>query len=209
MRLKEEDCVTVRTKNRNNLLWNDQLGIGYLRSNGYDYGADYWEHYINIRQDEIGRALTEHRFWLLSTYVDPTLNCDVGIGSGQFVERANCKGFDINPSAIAWLKNYGSYGDPYVEKFNSLTLWDVLEHLDDPTELLASTNILLTSLPIFDGLGYCLKSKHFKPDEHIWYFTHDGVQRYLNSFGFEMVYFDDGETLIGRESIRSYCFRRK
>jgi len=33
----------------------------------------------------------------------------------------------------------------------------------------------VAALPIFEGLQDVLRSKHFKPGEHVWYFTEPGL----------------------------------
>lgn len=200
-----------RCSNGNDLLWSDELQLGYLESNGFDYGEDYWVNYLNLLKDDIGRRLTEYRaeFTKKNGVTDPNTVCDVGIGSGQFVGYFGCKGFDVNPCAVDWLVDQEKFADPYKTRFPTLTMWDVLEHIDDPTELLASTDQVMTSLPIHRSVHACLASKHLKPNEHIWHFTEQGIVNFMNLFGFKLIDQGDGETMIGRESILSFCFKRR
>jgi len=190
------------------LQWIESLGIGYLPSDGYEYGEAYWEHYLDCSHGWFGERLTELRAdFVTKNEVSLESLCDVGVGSGQFVEFANCKGADVNPLAITWLKDQGRYTD-HPEEFTSLTLWDVIEHIDDPRPLLAKVENVFISTPVYKDLDACLKSKHLKPGEHIWYFTDMGVKNFMSQMGFAARYTSDFETVLGRESIMSYYFKK-
>lgn len=209
-RLFDDQLLFSRTatSNGNDLLWRDDLGIGYLKSNGYDYDQAYWDKYLGYR-DGLGVSLTEERYKFALKHMSNTADvCDVGIGSGQFVERSGGHGFDINPVAQKWLYAHGYFGDPYKHDFEALTMWDVLEHIDDPSPLLERHSLIITSLPIHSSLEGCLASKHLRPDEHIWHFTHEGIIKFMGLFGYECQDIADFETKLGRESIMTYCFKR-
>ena len=63
-------------------------------------------------------------------------------------------------------------------------------------------------MPIYEDSRHCLKSKHFKPGEHLHYFTHDGLLLWFEQQGFACVEHNDIESQLGREGITSYAFRR-
>ena len=139
---------------------------------------------------------------------------DVGIGSGAFIElrrerRRTTYGYDVNPAGIAWLEERMLLVDPYLVSFDAMTLWDVLEHIPDFQSLLANVREwLFLSLPIFRDAEHALRSKHFKPDEHCWYFTRDGLVFVMNACGFALVSESMIETELGREDIGTFAFRR-
>ena len=54
-----------------------------------------------------------------------------------------------------------------------------------------------------------MQSKHFKPNEHVWYFTDWGLRLWFEEQGFDCLETNYDETNIGREGINSYVFRRK
>jgi len=190
------------------LVWCDALGIGYLPSNGYEYGMKYWKHYVECSNTEFGKKLTDLRVtFTKDNGVKSSEVCDVGVGAGQFVSAMGCKGTDINPFAVEWLKKNNAYTTD-LKNFRSLTLWDVIEHIDDPTDLLANVENVVMSTPIYANLASCLLSKHFKPGEHIWYFTQEGVNNFMRVFGFVQTNSSDFETVLGRDKIFSYCFSR-
>ena len=65
-------------------------------------------------------------------------------------------------------------------------------------------------MPIFRDLPDLLASKHFKPNEHIYYFTRQGLIDFFEHFGFVCLLTDRFETTsFGREGIESFAFLRK
>ena len=153
------------------------------------------------------------RFNFVEQYYRRTL-IDVGIGSGAFVELRRGRGrttygYDVNPVGLAWLEERMLLVDPHVVAFDAMTLWDVLEHIPDFQSLLANVREwLFLSLPIFRDAEHALGSKHFKPAEHCWFFTRDGLMFAMNLCGFELVTESMIETELGREDIGTFAFRR-
>lgn len=138
---------------------------------------------------------------------------DIGIGSGAFVEqRARIRrtyGYDVNPAGIGWLRDRNLLVDPYDVLFNAASMWDVLEHMPNYPRLLANVREwLFLSLPIFSGPEHVLRSKHFKPKEHCWHFTSQGLVIAMAQCGFALVSESMVETELGREDIGTFAFRR-
>jgi hypothetical protein len=208
-RFSSPDLELYPTSNGYDLKWNPALGIGYLPTRGYEYDTEYWEHYSELSSTAIGVKLTAFRkSFVIDNLGGPGDLCDVGIGSGSFVKAMSCKGYDVNPHAKRWLEKNGSFGNPHERSFDTLTFWDVLEHIDDPTPLLVRPKHVFVSMPIFPDVAAVLASKHLKPDEHLWYYTEPGLKTFMKYFGFELVSKSDEETKIGRESIMAYFFTR-
>ncbi len=185
------------------------VGIGWYPVVAQPYNGAYWESYRERDASPTGGPLTDGRRNLVETYWQGSL-VDVGIGGGRFVtECPNARGFDINPQAVEWLKSNGKWLDPYEQHSPAATFWDSLEHIADPRPILAHVGrYVFTSLPIFDGPEHALRSKHFKPEEHCWYFTRDGLVRFMRWFDFELVHEDRREEFC-REDIGSFVFRRR
>ncbi|MCY1364090.1 Methyltransferase domain protein [compost metagenome] len=134
---------------------------------------------------------------------------DIGIGGGRFVTEAEAMGFDVNAEAVAWLERQGRFYDPYRHHAEAVTCWDSLEHIPEPEKLLAQVGEwLFVSMPIYDSQAHCLQSKHFKPGEHIHYFTLNGFITWCQRQGFELVEINQVESELGREGITSFAFRR-
>lgn len=190
------------------LLWREDLGFGFLKSDGYNYGEEYWEKYQTYVND-MGIQLSLARLDFIKKNIFTVSDlCDVGIGNGQFVDLVKCKGFDINPIAKTWLEENGFYADIYAEKFETLSFWDVLEHIEDPTSLLEKTENIFTSIPIHKDINDCLASKHLRPGEHIWHFTERGIKNFMSIFRYSVIDSSNFETILGRESILSYYFKK-
>ncbi|WP_249278403.1 methyltransferase domain-containing protein [Bordetella genomosp. 7] len=194
------------------LVWLPEYGMGYypVKPEDMPYDAEYFAKYRENADTGIGRALTQARMDLVARHYTGFL-LDVGIGCGQFVEaRPQTFGYDVNPAGVAWLRDRGWYQDLYAGTCAALSFWDSLEHIQDPgAAVRQAREWVFVSLPIFDGADHCLRSKHFRKNEHIWYWTHDGIIRWMAAQGFECVESNTVETEIGREGIGSYAFRRR
>ncbi len=175
------------------------------------YDEAYFAEYKARAATEMGRRLTRERCQLVETFHDSAI-LDVGIGCGQFLQtyRGRCWGYDINPIAESWLKEKQLWWNPYEWPVAAITCWDSLEHIPDPEALLATVKQwVFTSLPIFRNAEHALKSKHFKPDEHIWYWTAIGFIRWMKECGFSYRHSSDIETKLGREDIETFVFKRE
>jgi len=198
------------------LTWWLQHGIGYypVEAGHAPYDQDYFDSFDRNAQTELGRALMQARFNFVEQHYRGTL-IDVGIGSGAFVELRNQRGrstygYDVNPAGLAWLEQRMLLVDPHLVSFDAVTLWDVLEHIPDFQSLLANVREwVFLSLPIFRDAEHALRSKHFKPEEHYWFFSRDGLVFAMDLCGFALVSENTMETDLGREDIGTFAFRRK
>jgi len=194
------------------MTWIPELGIGYYPVTAAPYDGAYWDKYRAMDHTRIGDKLTAARLALVRYYagsIEPAKMVDIGIGGGRFAEEMCCKGFDVNPEAVAWLASQGRLADPYAAPFEVATFWDSLEHIHDPTPLLANVRrFAFVSCPIFDGPTHARRSKHFRPDEHCFYFTQRGLQTFMDAHGFELVVSNTMEQSAGREDIGTFVFRR-
>lgn len=194
---------------KDSLLWSEKLGRGWCGKSLVPYDSAYWQKYLVMDETNLGAKLTRARVDLVRRHYPVGGGIDVGIGGGRFVRETCFDGYDVNQHAVAWLKAAGKYQDPYLYKPAAVTCWDSLEHIPDPDLLLDSVREwLFVSMPIFGGQGHCLKSKHYRPGEHIHYFTFDGFISYCATQGFHLVEHNTMESALGREGIYSFAFRR-
>ena len=120
-----------------------------------------------------------------------------------------CMGRDVNPKAKEWLGerkalwDLNKHPDVY-----AMTFWDSLEHIVEPGVLLACTQWAFISTPIYNSAEHCFHSKHYKPGEHLWYFTDWGLKRWMAGQGFALIDSNKMEESVGREDIGTYAFRR-
>jgi hypothetical protein len=192
-------------------------GLAYQRDFSYRAapgvnaeGNNYFDHYAAMEDGEIGKAIHQGRVDLVNKYAGDMPVLDVGIGSGQFIRsRPNTFGTDVNPKAKKWLDENGLSGS--VDKFKAFTFWDVLEHIDVPNNLfkrMETGSFLFTSLPIFNDLRFVRKSKHYKPGEHLYYWTERGFVEWMAEYRFRLLERSTIESDAGRESILSFAFVR-
>lgn len=191
------------------LVWYPHKGWGFEEGT-FEYGDDYWEEFRAKDDTPIGKDLTELRAQFVRRWKPPSIPdsqvVDVGIGGGAFVEHMGCYGTDVNQRAIAWLRARKSLwlGD----SVEAMTFWDSLEHIRHPYKLLDRTQWAFVSTPIYESAEHCIRSKHYKPGEHLWYFTAAGLTEFLADLGFELQGENRMEESCGRVDIGSYAFVR-
>jgi hypothetical protein len=200
---------------RRRLTWWPQIGIGWypVEAGNEPYDQEYFDRFDRDAHTPLGRALMMARIDFVDQHYRGPL-VDVGIGSGAFIERylaegRSIYGHDVNPAGIRWLEERKLRIDPYRVQVPAMTLWDVLEHIPNYQLLLANVREwLFVSLPIFRDAEHVLRSKHFRPTEHCWYFTRDGLVYAMKQCGFELVSESTFETDLGREDIGTFAFQR-
>lgn len=194
-----------------NLIWFPEKGVGYFPVEAFPYDENYFKKYEGYAETELGRRLTRARVDFVLRQWDGAV-VDVGVGCGQFLNtHGRAKGFDVNPHAVKWLKDKDLWHDVYGgENSDALTFWDSLEHIEDMVKVVAcARKFIFVSIPIFYSCNHILASKHYRKDEHFWYFTRGGLISWFAEQGFELVGEDDFEQKFGREDIGTFAFRRK
>lgn len=201
---------------KNEFVWYPAKGYGYLEP-WEECTKSFHKEYRKRDATTVGKAITKARVGLVERFpYGYGALVDIGIGGGAFVDAMWCWGFDIDEDAIAWLRDRkdGALWDPLKLKPVALSFWDSFEHIPDAFDMLdqvedrGSGAYVYMSIPIFESAEHALKSKHFKPNEHIWYFTEWGLRGMLQEHGFEMIYRSRMEEAFGREDIGTYVFER-
>ena len=208
MTLKEE-------LEQDRLIWWPEIGVGYypVKDGIEPYNQHYFDRFGEQAQSDIGKKLMRARCAMVERHYQSEL-LDIGIGSGAFIEerqnwRGETYGYDVNPAGVEWLKSRNLYRDPFAKNYPAMSFWDVLEHIEDFRALLERIRrYLFVSLPIFKNGEHACKSKHFRPDEHYWYFTSDGFVNVIQSIGFKLIEENNIETQLGRVDIGSFAFER-
>lgn len=200
-----------RHRLRFGLVWLPELGMGrFPVPPERPYDERYFIRYQDMSNTEMGHKITSARIDLVSHHYQGAL-LDVGIGAGQFVGcRPNTFGYDVNPAAVDWLVKEGLWAELYSDYYPALSFWDSLEHIDRPDlAVLHAKEWVFVSVPIFENAEHILHSRHYRQDEHIWYWTHDGLLRWFDALGFDFVDGNTAESKLGRDGIGSYAFRRR
>jgi 2-polyprenyl-3-methyl-5-hydroxy-6-metoxy-1,4-benzoquinol methylase len=194
-------------------------GCGFVqlerRPTADELSAVYTETYFKKARyhlDEAARREQERRIDLIkSQRVRPGARVlDVGCAAGDFVIAAERTyavwGIDPSPHAIATAKNrhpaaaerlhVGGAGDAPVpdNSFDAVTLWDVVEHLDDPVTVLRAASaklkpggLLFLSTPNVDTVVAKLMGPRWAfmtPPEHIGFYSRATLQALLGRCGF-------------------------
>lgn len=190
------------------LVWMPELGMGYHTGEPMSYENDYWSKYVDMDNTAMGEELTRVRCKFVKHHYNGQV-VDIGIGAGRFVKESGAKGYDVNVDAINWLRERNLYQDPYKDKVYAITCWDSLEHIPEPEKLINQVKEwVFVSMPIYTSGDDVLQSKHYRPNEHLWYWTREGLVKWFNRLGFNLVTSDDFETKIGREQIETFAFKR-
>jgi 2-polyprenyl-3-methyl-5-hydroxy-6-metoxy-1,4-benzoquinol methylase len=136
---------------------------------------------------------------------------DIGSASGEFPYAATLKGYratgfepSVHLSDLGRRKykidiRTGVFTSMAVnqEEIDIVTLWDVLEHVDSPKELLVEVTktlkpggYLVLNLPMIDTISaQAFRFKWpFYLHVHLFYFTNKTIRQYLRKFQFEVVY---------------------
>lgn len=140
---------------------------------------------------------------------------DVGAASGAFVRAARATGykafgFDIIPEAVARLRSHDLYADDPAA-FDAVTMWDSLEHMEDPGAFLnriQKGRTLFGSVPMMRDIERVRDSKHYKPGEHFYYWTLNGFLDYMKLYGFRGVEISKHEIDAGRQDVLAFAFKR-
>ena len=206
-----------RTLAPSELVIDGERGIAYQadRRRTIPYGMEYFNEYAKRRGTDISKRLNAARVAITERYCTSVM--DIGIGAGEFIDscRLPTVGYDVNRVGVDWLRERQKFVDPYANgipaNVDGVTLWDVLEHMPEPNDFLRLVSggvYLFVSLPIFDDLSKLRESKHFKPGEHLTYFTERGLLHFMGENGFRCIEANDAETRAGRDGIKTFVFRR-
>lgn len=210
------------------LIYDNKNNFAYenYRNKAINYGLYYWWKIKRREYTPIANALNSFRVGITKKYINSSETIiDVGIGSGEFIKRhpySLVYGYDINKYAIKWLKRNNIYLDIYEElrkykateitNLKGITMWDTLEHLPEPGKILCNmppASYLFVSIPIYKDLKSIKHSKHYRPNEHYWYFTEEGFDNYITNYKFKIVHLDTYESTVGRNNIMSFVCVKK
>ncbi len=131
---------------------------------------------------------------------------DFGCGVGWFAAFkpdwvSRCDTFDVMPVPQTGIK----------PNYDIVTMWDVLEHIADFTQLekiLLITKYVAMSIPMKPDNVAWLDWKHFKPGEHLHYYTEDLLCALFAKYDFSMQTKDTPEYEL-RKDVVSFVFKKR
>jgi 2-polyprenyl-3-methyl-5-hydroxy-6-metoxy-1,4-benzoquinol methylase len=193
------------------------------------YGKEYW---LSHQTDALGLTSIEERsrtdlldrcgHWLrtiLKFHLPPGNLLDVGCSHGAFVALSALAGFkSLGLELSPWVVEYGqrTFKVPILQgpienqgfepaSFDVITLFDVLEHLQDPrrtiqecARVLPAKSVLIIQTPRFpagrtfeqlQGAGDPFL-RMMLPDEHLFLFSEQSVSRLLEEVGLKHIQFE-------------------
>lgn len=172
------------------------------------YDSAYFDLYRRRHEFRLKRG--DARLRRIELMRGPGTLLDIGCSLGYFVEAANARGWrasgvEISPYAAEEARGLGldvktgvlenvGYPDG---AFDCVTMWDVLEHVPDPTKhmtevrrVLGDGGLVAIGTPNLGHILFRIKRerwRHLKPREHIFYFNRSSIARLLAKTGFDVV----------------------
>lgn len=191
--------------------WGCGLGRSTHKFNKKIYNKKYLDNYIDRGVTRIGDKLNLLRLGLIAPYLSEKRDSDLldyGCGPGTFMGFAfphleRCDGVDINPN----IERQNIYSKiPKGVRYDIVTMFDVIEHFESPIATLKKIamsikrggHILITT-PDFNECmvkGNKIEWRHYKPKEHLFYYTTISLKMLLVRCGFECVEEGYRESLI-------------
>lgn len=173
--------------------------------------------YDSMREYRIQRFGME-RIRLIQRFTDKGKLLDIGCGVGWFLEAAKSAGFEIFGQEISQelaeftqekldIKVFSENLEVITEKFDVITMFDLLEHVMDPLklieqskELLNPNGIIVIFTPNFDSLGIQLLKENSSlvcPPAHLTYFTKESAHKLASLTSMELVHLETKGMDIG------------
>ena len=192
------------------LIWQfDQQDANELYNEGYYSGSNEYS-YIDEREDKFLRDIeSRRRIRNLVSYLKPATNrawklLDVGSSFGNLVDNArnmgiNATGMDVSEYVTKSSKNGVIYGDVCVsidEKYDAITMVEVIEHLSNPKKALKNcynaledNGLLLIQTTNMDSLVRRFEGEHsrYYLPGHLFYFSKKTLTAMLKQQGFKIV----------------------
>lgn len=196
------------------LAFDADRGVGFLPVRNSKYDAAYYRRYVTYSETTFGVALNSLRVGFVSKYLPATDKLvDIGACDGAFIRARGGPsfGYDINPVSQSMLIRKGYWRDiTQMSTIENASFWDSLEHIFNPFEVVNKVRrFCFVSIPVFRDSEHILMSKHFRPDEHYWYFTKAGLINLFWEAGFVCIDMNDMETSLGRVDIGTFVFKRR
>ena len=169
-----------------------------------NYDLEYHENMLRMYSktaEDISRIRWE---WIAQAQAKTVL--DYGAGVGWFrayrPPGVTVHSFDVNPAAPQTGLELIIY--------DVTCFWDVLEHVPDFSVIepvLRLSDYVACSVPILPANQELLTWRHYKPGEHLHYFSIDSLVALFKRYGFDLVKHAQAEC-PPRVDITSFLFRR-
>ena len=192
------------------LMLSHEYGVAWQKdqTNLVPYDQAYFDKCGAYADDPVAQSVNAARVAFVAKHYGVGPVVDVGIGDGAFLRlRANTWGFDVNPYAESWLKRQDKWAH-FLSDFDAFTFWDVLEHVPTPEDYFKRIAVgcyLFASVPVFWELSTIRESKHYRPNEHLYYWVPSGFVGWMERHGFRLL---EKEVEHGRDWVMRFAFER-
>lgn len=183
------------------------------------YDKAYAVNYVAYAESEVNIPLNLFRLGLVSRWMKTGQRIlDVGCCIGEFIRFAEhyyeCVGFEPNNYALEKARkrvNSKIISDlnGSTAKVHCITLFDVLEHIEDPKDFLtflsekyllpdgiiALTTPNVAAIPMWQW-NEMRRWKHYKPQEHLYLYTESGLQSLCERVGLKPIHWGVEESDI-------------
>lgn len=171
--------------------------IRQLDPEPFDYEDSYMDSYRKI-SDEDHKAMSELRLNILINNLNwkPRSVLDIGYGKGEFLKHCASKGikaygYDVvkyqDMKEVTILEGIDEY------EYDLITMFDTIEHCADLSFMYKiQPKFLYISVPWLPTRAF--RSSEFenwfhrKPNEHIMHFDSLSLKKFIEHFGYELVY---------------------
>ena len=176
------------------------------------YDCDYYYNLLRIHSGS-AEKICKARWNFIKTNIDDGDNImsalDYGCGVGfmkafapDWLDTENIDTYDIMNIPQTGIR---------ADRYGIVLMYDVLEHIPDFTDVmpvLNKTNYVAVTVPMKPAKMKWENYKHFKPGEHLHYFTPDLLEHIFEVMGFRLVASGSPEC-PPREHVESFLFKRK
>lgn len=195
------------------------------------YDDAYYDKVVSKDNSEISEKVNDFRMKMVESVIERKSAqvvknvLDFGCGSGHFIKRLKNKhplltvmGYDVmqktrdNLTAIRMFYDFDNASNRRYIDFDIVCFFDSFEHIVFPIQVMAKIpRYVIISIPIFADMRHTtlVRSKHFRPHEHLFCFTKDGLVKFFKKENFNLIDLSSGETDAGREDIVTFVFERK
>lgn len=156
----------------------------------YDYGSDYYEHMLHMYSGSAKNIFKVRWDFVADAKAQTVL--DYGCGC-NFLSIFQPHGVDVDSFDIGYIEEGVSYPQTGItrDEYDLVCFFDVLEHVDwenAPDELMEETIQkaiwIVVSIPMKPEEQSLETWKHYKPGEHLTYFTEETLVKFFGDRGF-------------------------
>ena len=170
-----------------------------------NYDIHFWDKMLRLNSST-AEQICKIRWDFVTQHTEPKVVLDYGSGVGWF-RAFRPDGIEVDTYDI------GQYPQTGVrhEHYDIMTLWDVLEHLPNLKEIEPYLNIVshvAASLPIVRETTDLKTWKHFKPKEHLHYYTEEVLDIVFEEYGFVKIVSAEPEC-PPREDIKDFIYQKR